>query len=105
MLNLLVSVKVRADKREKFLAAITENAQSSVRDEPGCCQFDVFEDENEPNHFFYYERYTDRAAFDVHKTSAHFAVWRSIAEDVLVPSSQHNTFGTSVTTVIESTSA
>ncbi|SNT47368.1 putative quinol monooxygenase [Rhodococcoides kyotonense] len=104
MLNLLVSVRVQADKREKFLAAITENAESSVRDEPGCYQFDVFEDDNEDNHFFYYERYTDRAAFEAHKASTHFAAWREVAEDVLVPGSQLNTFGTSVTTVIETAS-
>lgn len=104
MLNLLVTVKVQADKREQFLAAITDNAQASVRNEPGCYQFDVFEDEDEPNRFYYYERYTDRAAFDAHKASEHFTAWRVVAEQVLEPGSQNNTFGTSVTTVIESAS-
>lgn len=105
MLNLLVSVNVRADKREQFLTAITLNAAGSVREEPGCLQFDVFEDESEPNHFFFYERYTDRPAFDAHKASEHFAAWRAAADDVLVPGSQRNTFGTSVTTVIDPVSA
>ena len=104
MMNLLVSVSVKPDKREKFIGAISENAESSVRNEPGCHQFDVFEDESTPNHFFYYERYTDRAAFDAHKASPHFAAWREIADDVIVPGSQHNTFGSSVTTVIASES-
>ena len=103
-MNLLVSVSVKPDKREKFLAAIAENIASSVRDEPGCHPFDVFENQSTPNHFFYYERYTDHAAFDAHKASPHFAVWREIAEDVIVPGSQHNTFGRSVTTVIASDS-
>lgn len=101
MLNLLVSVNVRADGREQFLSAITLNAQASVRDEPGCFQFDVFEDESDRNRFYFYERYADRAAFDAHKASDHFAVWRITAAEVLVPGSQHNTFGNSVATVIE----
>ncbi|MBY4403013.1 antibiotic biosynthesis monooxygenase [Rhodococcus fascians] len=102
MLTLLVTVKVQAGKREEFLAAIIGNAQASVRNEPGCRQFDVFEDGNDPNRFYFYERYTDRAAFDAHKASEHFAEWRVVAEQVLEPGSQHNTFGASVTTVIES---
>lgn len=105
MLHLLVSVTVRPDKREQFLAAIAENARASVRDEPGCYQFDVFEDAGNTGHFFYYERYTDRAAFDAHKASPHFAAWRDIAAEVLVPDSQSNTFGESVISVLDSADA
>ena len=44
MYTLFVSLQVRPEKRDRFLAAIAENAAASVRDEPGCLRFDVMED-------------------------------------------------------------
>ena len=41
MFSLLVEVRVRPGRREEFLAGIAQNAERSVRDEPGCLRFDV----------------------------------------------------------------
>ena len=76
MYTLIVSMQVRPDKREQFLAAIAENAEASVRDEPGCLRFDVVEDAQQPNRFYFYEIYRDAAAFAAHKAAPHFAEWR-----------------------------
>lgn len=77
------------------LVRITANAQASVREEPGCLRFDVMEDA-QPNQCYYYEIYTDAAAFDAHKASAYFAQWRLLAEVCLVPDSQVNIFSNMV---------
>ena len=82
MYTLFVSLQVRPDKRDRFLTAIAENAAASVRDEPGCLRFDVMEDAQQPNRFYFYEIYTDPAAFDAHKAAPHFAVWRQAADGV-----------------------
>jgi len=42
------------------------------RAEPGCLQYDVHSDNEDPNRFFIYERYVDDAALEAHATSPHF---------------------------------
>jgi len=92
MYTLFVTLQVRSDKRDRFLAAIADNAAASVREEPGCLRFDVMQDAKHSDRFYFYEIYTDRAAFDAHKAAPHFAVWRQAADDCVVPGSQVNTF-------------
>ncbi len=89
-----VTLQVRSEGRTGFLAAIEENARASVREEPGCLRFDVIELDRDENLFAFYELYRDEDAFHrEHKGAAHFAAWRAVAERVLVPGSQINTFG------------
>ena len=84
MFSLVVQMEVRPDRREEFLAGMTANAESSVRDEPGCLRFDVSAVADDPNRFFLYELYTDADAFAAHKAAPLFAQWRTVAEQVLV---------------------
>lgn len=44
------------------------------RTEPGCVSHEVFRDAEDPNRLFFYERWADRAALDLH-----FAVPESVA--------------------------
>jgi autoinducer 2-degrading protein len=98
MFSLVVQVEVRPERRDEFLAGITANAEASVRDEPGCLRFDVSSVAADANRFFLYELYTGAEAFAAHKAAPHFAQWREIAEQVLVPGSQVNTAGTLLAT-------
>ncbi len=84
MFSLVVQMEVRSGRREEFLAGMAANAESSVRDEPGCLRFDVCSVEGDENRFLLYELYTDADAFAAHKTAPHFAQWRAIAEQVVV---------------------
>ncbi len=96
MFSLTVQLEVRAEDREEFLAAITTNAEASVRDEPGCHRFDVTAVEGDDGRFVLYELYDDAEAFEAHKRAPHFAAWRQVADRVLT--SQVNTRGTLVAT-------
>lgn len=69
----LMAVPGRADD---LRAVLRENAARSVADEPGCHRFDVCETEGPPGRFFLYELYEDRAAFDAHLATPHYAVFR-----------------------------
>ena len=91
MFSLMVQLHVRAEDREEFLAAITANAEASVRDEPGCRRFDVTAVEGDDTRFLLYELYDDAAAFDAHRQAPHFSAWRQVADRVLA--SQVNTRG------------
>jgi (4S)-4-hydroxy-5-phosphonooxypentane-2,3-dione isomerase len=84
MFSLMVQMEVRPGRRAEFLAGMAANAESSVRDEPGCLRFDVCAVGSDENRFVLYELYTDAAAFEAHKASPHFARWRTVAERVVV---------------------
>jgi (4S)-4-hydroxy-5-phosphonooxypentane-2,3-dione isomerase len=84
MFSLMVQMEIRPGRRAEFLAGMAANAESSVRDEPGCLRFDVCAVGSDENRFVLYELYTDAAAFEAHKASPHFARWRTVAEQVVV---------------------
>jgi (4S)-4-hydroxy-5-phosphonooxypentane-2,3-dione isomerase len=83
MKALVVSLNVKPDMREQFLAAAQDDSTCSVRDEPGCLRFDVLQDVNDENRYYFYEVYRDDAAFAAHATMPHFARWRQAAAECL----------------------
>jgi autoinducer 2-degrading protein len=91
MLALMVSLRVKPDQRDKFLAAAEDDSTCSVRDEPGCVRFDVLQDEQDENHFFFYEVYRDQAAFQAHTEAPHYARWRAAAADVMASPAERTT--------------
>jgi quinol monooxygenase YgiN len=58
---------------DPFIALIKENARKSLAEEPGCHRFDVLVQRGVPDHILLYEIYKNRAAFEVHLKSRHFA--------------------------------
>ncbi|WGF87575.1 putative quinol monooxygenase [Marinivivus vitaminiproducens] len=70
-----VDFAIKPEGRERFRELIVENATRSREDEPGCRQFDVTQDPKNPNRIVLYEVYDDRAAFDAHVASSHYALF------------------------------
>ncbi|MBF4551491.1 putative quinol monooxygenase [Pseudoclavibacter sp. VKM Ac-2888] len=94
MFSVWVTVEVQEQHVSEFLAAITENAESSVRDEVGCLSFDVIEIDREARQYGFYEIYRDEVAFTLeHRRAAHYATWKDVAARALVPGSQVITTG------------
>jgi quinol monooxygenase YgiN len=89
LIILLVEVEIRPEKREEFLAAITDNATHCEADEPGCSRFDILQDKANPNVYFYYEVYRDEAAVQAHRETPHFQRYREQARDLTVRTSAH----------------
>jgi len=63
---------IKPGRMDEFMQHILNNARCSVRDEPGCRQFDVCTDQGEPNTVFLYELYDDLGAFEAHQTMPHY---------------------------------
>ena len=72
MFAVTVTFTIKDGQMDAFLPLIRLNATSSVRDEPGCRQFDVCTDPNHPNTVFLYELYDDEAAFEAHQDMPHY---------------------------------
>jgi autoinducer 2-degrading protein len=88
MFAIVVSLNVKPDQRDRFLAAAEDDSICSPRDEPGCLRFDVLQDQADPNHFFFYEVYWDDKALEAHRAAPHYARWRQVATDVLAEPTQ-----------------
>lgn len=82
MYAVVVSLKVKPELREKFLAAALDDCTCSRRDEPGCLRFDVLQDNKDPNHYFFYEVYRDEAAFKAHQAAPHYPRWRAAVAEI-----------------------
>lgn len=72
MFAVCVEFQVKPEQLDAFLPLMRENAAASVRDEPGCHQFDVVQSSDDPALILLYELYSDAAAFDAHRETPHF---------------------------------
>ena len=68
---------------ERFKVMMAENAKTSVANEAGCQQFNVYELATTPNHLFLYEVYDDEAAFQQHLAAAHYKHFKEISDPII----------------------
>jgi autoinducer 2-degrading protein len=80
MLAMWVKVRVKPEERERFLKAIEVDALGSERDEANCMRFNVLQDAEDQNVYYFYEVYRDEAALEAHRAAPHYAVWRAAAD-------------------------
>ncbi len=83
MLALIVEVRIKPDKRDKFLEVIKYDALHSEQDEPGCLRFNVLQDNEDANRYYFFEVYKDEAALQAHREAPHFKHWSEITGEVL----------------------
>ncbi len=72
MYAVTVVFQIKAETVEDFLPLMIANAEASLKDEPGCRQFDVCTDPDRPGDVFLYELYDDADAFQAHLQTPHF---------------------------------
>jgi (4S)-4-hydroxy-5-phosphonooxypentane-2,3-dione isomerase len=83
-LVILVEFELAPGTRDEFRRLVLENATASVRDEPGCRQFDVLVPDGEAgDRVVLYEIYDNAAAFDAHLASEHYARFAVATEAVV----------------------
>jgi autoinducer 2-degrading protein len=75
-----VKVRIKPEERERFLKAIEVDAVGSERDEPGCLRFNVLQDQQEHNVYYFFEVYRDETALEAHRAAPHYAEWRAAAD-------------------------
>lgn len=75
MVILHVTVQIKPEHRAEYLEAVRHDAEHSEKDEPGCLRFDVSQDKDDSNRFYYYEVYKDEAALEAHRQTPHFKLY------------------------------
>jgi quinol monooxygenase YgiN len=81
MYVLMVPIQIKDGYKEQFIAAVVEDARSSVANEPGCLRFDVIQDANDTNRIWLYEVYEDEAAFQAHLQAPHLQKFRDTTQN------------------------
>lgn len=83
MIALVVSLKIKPGTEAAFQEAVTRQGATSLDKEAGCRRFDVVKSTTDEHHYFLYEVYEDEAAFEAHRTTPHFQVWRAAAGEMV----------------------
>jgi len=83
MVILHVTIQVKPEHVADFLVVVRHDAEHSERDEPGCLRFDVIQDRDDANRFYFYEVYRDEKALAVHRETPHFKYYASKTKDWL----------------------
>jgi quinol monooxygenase YgiN len=60
---------------EEAVEAAIQNLVGPSRAEPGMILYQPHRDPENPRVFFFYEQYTDKAAYEAHGASEHFQKW------------------------------
>ena len=81
MITLMVTIQIKPEHKKAFMDSMIDDARGSNHDEPGCLQFDVLQDNEDPNRIHLYEVYKDQAALDSHRQAPHFTKWRETVKD------------------------
>jgi len=76
---IFVTIKLKPGHGKAFRPLILENAETAVRDEEDCLQFQVLTAESDPDTYFFYEVYTDAVALDRHRETPHYKKYMAAA--------------------------
>jgi quinol monooxygenase YgiN len=79
---IVVARYVVAEGHESTVARLLRKNAEASRAEPGCLEFSVYREIDDPRVFLLYERYTSEDAFQAHRRTPHF---EDIIEQQVVP--------------------
>jgi quinol monooxygenase YgiN len=80
---LIVDFEVKPQHLDKFNQLIEVNARSSVAKEPGCLQFDVLRNHENPGNIVLYEVYDSEDAFATHLGMPHTQTFLSQMKELI----------------------
>ena len=81
MFAIFVTVNVKPNCMEPFLAACVEEGEASVREEPNCLRFEILRDKGDRNRVCFIEVFNDEQSLQVHWETPHFEkMWETIKD-------------------------
>lgn len=73
---LIVDLEIKPEGVETYLTAVKEQAENTVRLEPGCYRFDVVRSLDGESKFTHYEIFENAEAFETHAKMPHTLAFR-----------------------------
>ncbi|MBW8185481.1 putative quinol monooxygenase [Shewanella nanhaiensis] len=82
MTNLTIQANIiaKTDKVKQVKAALLKLIEPT-RAEPGCVNYDLHQDNENPAHFSFYENWTSRELWQQHMSSAHIEAYITETQD------------------------
>jgi quinol monooxygenase YgiN len=80
---LLVSIRVRPERAEEFIALTRDNVRETLREE-GVVRFDLVRQTDDPGHFLLFEVYRKAADHASHRETPHYKRWNAAAEPLMM---------------------
>ena len=74
-----VTLYVKPERREEFIACILANQEGTLTTEPLCLLYTWGEDTKNPNTFHFQEAYIGEEGLEAHRKAAHFLKWEEFA--------------------------
>ncbi len=82
MIATTVSIKVKKDCINEFIAATVKNHLATVK-EPGNIRFDFLQSHADDSNFILYEVFDSKEAIELHKLTAHYLEWKEMVADYM----------------------
>jgi len=76
MIQLIARIEAHPNQGEQ-LATIIEGVCAPSQAEAGCLTYQAHRAADDPNVFYFYERWRDQDAFDAHVASLHYQTYRT----------------------------
>jgi quinol monooxygenase YgiN len=76
---IVVELEIVPTELDNFKAAVKENAAAWVREEPGCLEFNVAFDKDNPTYAFVFEVYENAEAVAAHQATSRFQTYMAEA--------------------------
>ncbi len=79
-LTIVANIIAKAPKRELVKAELLKLIRAT-RAEAGCINYDLHQDNDNPNHFMFYENWQSRALWRTHMESEHVGAYAQATKD------------------------
>jgi len=79
MYCLNVKLAVKPERRDEFLECIKNNQRGTLGTEPLAVVYTYGEEVDNPNTFYFHEKYKGKEGFEAHAAAPHFAAWEKFA--------------------------
>ncbi|EMI19980.1 antibiotic biosynthesis monooxygenase [Rhodopirellula maiorica SM1] len=81
-LTIVANIKANADKVDLVKSELLKLIDPTVA-EPGCVQYDLHQDNDDPAHFLFYENWESRELWQMHSNSNHVKALAAATEDAI----------------------
>ena len=72
MIFITAAWKAKQGKESELAKHLKKMVQGVKNNEPNCLQYDLHQGLEDKTRFFFYEKYTDKGAIELHKSTPHF---------------------------------